>query len=106
MYEFRDTAPRQHVFILRAWETRSELPDVPVTWHFSTQDPQTGERRGFASLEGLMDFLAGQTGQPAGRRGRLSLLQLLEAVSSDTYVAGAPVAGAKPSGLLDDRTSE
>jgi hypothetical protein len=59
----REAAPRQHVYILRFWETRSLPPDAPVTWRFSAQDPQTGERRGFADLDGLMVFLAAQTGE-------------------------------------------
>jgi hypothetical protein len=58
---FREAAPRQRVYILRFWETRSFPPDAPVTWRFSAQDPRTGERRGFADLEGLMAFLAAQT---------------------------------------------
>ena len=65
---FREAAPRQRVYILRFWETRSLPPDAPVTWRFSAQDPQTGERRGFADLDGLMAFLAAQTGEPAGSR--------------------------------------
>jgi hypothetical protein len=59
----RQAAPRQRVYILRFWETRSLPPDAPVTWRFSAQDPQTGERRGFADLDGLMAFLAAQTGE-------------------------------------------
>lgn len=62
---FRDAAPRQRVYILRFWETRSLPPDAPVTWRFSAQDPQTGERRGFADLDGLMAFLAAQTSEEA-----------------------------------------
>jgi hypothetical protein len=63
---FREAAPRQRVYILRFWETRSLPPDAPITWRFSAQDPQTGERRGFADLDGLMAFLAAQTGQQGG----------------------------------------
>lgn len=70
----REAAPRQRVFILRFWETRSLPPDAPVTWRFSAQDPRTGERRGFADLDGLMAFLAaqttGQTGSSHGGPGR------------------------------------
>jgi hypothetical protein len=62
----REAAPRQGVYILRFWETRSFPPDAPVTWRFSAQDPRTGERRGFANLDGLMAFLAAQTGVQAG----------------------------------------
>jgi hypothetical protein len=67
---FREAAPRQGVYILRFWETRSLPPDAPVTWRFSAQDPRTGERRGFADLDGLMSFLAAQTrGQAGAGRG-------------------------------------
>jgi hypothetical protein len=62
----REAAPRQGVYILRFWETRSFPPDAPVTWRFSAQDPRTGERRGFADLDGLMAFLAARTGEQAG----------------------------------------
>jgi hypothetical protein len=62
----REAAPRQGVYILRFWETRSFPPDAPVTWRFSAQDPRTGERRGFADLDGLMAFLAARTGAQAG----------------------------------------
>ena len=30
MQEFRESAPRQHVYILRIWETRSEQTDAPA----------------------------------------------------------------------------
>ncbi len=63
----REAVPRQRVYILRFWETRSLPPDAPVTWRFSAQDPQTGERHGFADLDGLMAFLAAQTGEQTGR---------------------------------------
>jgi hypothetical protein len=100
MQEFRESAPRQHVYILRIWETRSEQTDAPATWHCSAQDPQTGERRGFASLEGLMDFLAGRTGQTGYRRGRLSPLPLLEVASAGAGGAGreAKESGGGPAG--------
>jgi hypothetical protein len=62
----REAAPRQGVYILRFWETRSFPPDAPVTWRFSAQDPRPGVRRGFADLDGLMAFLAARTGEQAG----------------------------------------
>jgi hypothetical protein len=69
----REAAPRQHVYILRFWETRSLPPDAPITWRFSAQDPHTGERRGFADLDGLMAFLAAQTREQSASSGLRSL---------------------------------
>ena len=92
MYEFPDTAPRQRVYILRLWETRSDLPDASATWRFSTQDPQTGERRGFASLDSLMAFLDGQTSQPERRRGG-RLPPQPDAMSSRSFTAGSISSG-------------
>jgi hypothetical protein len=40
-------------YLLRLW--RAETPDQG--WHASLEDPRTGERIGFASLEQLFAFL-------------------------------------------------
>jgi hypothetical protein len=42
---------------LTFWEERSRDPEMLVVWRFSLQDPRTGQRRGFASFEELMNFL-------------------------------------------------
>jgi len=41
---------------MRFWEERGEKPDASV-WRFSLEDPHTGQRRGFASLEALIAAL-------------------------------------------------
>ena len=52
-----DKPPRYRSYVLTFWEERSRDPDTPAVWRFSLQDPRTGQRRGFASLEEVMDFL-------------------------------------------------
>ena len=51
-----DGPPRYQVFLLRCWEERGEHPESGA-WRFSLQDPATGLRRGFASLEALVAAL-------------------------------------------------
>ena len=52
-----DKPPRYRSYLLSFWEERSTDPDSPVVWRFSLQDPRTGQRRGFASLEEAVVFL-------------------------------------------------
>ncbi len=49
---------RYFAYMLRLWEVK---PDGEQTWRASLEEPRTGERRGFASLEMLFDFLREQT---------------------------------------------
>ncbi len=49
--------PRYCAWLLRCWEVRSQQPDQPVGWRFSLEDPHTGHRHGFASLEAVVAFL-------------------------------------------------
>lgn len=63
-----DGPPSYQVFLLRCWEERGECSD-PTRWRFSVQDPGTGQRRGFASLEGLIAFLTNQFGARGMKRG-------------------------------------
>jgi hypothetical protein len=44
-------------FLLRLWQVKQNGRE---TWRASLEDPRTGEKRGFASLEALMDFLYAQ----------------------------------------------
>ena len=46
--------PRYRSYLLTFWEEREREPQV---WRFSLQDPHTGQRRGFASLEALVAAL-------------------------------------------------
>jgi hypothetical protein len=53
-------------YLLRLWRVNSdrESPRAveKLVWRASLESSLTGERRGFASLEDLFDFLQGQTG--------------------------------------------
>ena len=67
-----DKPPRYQTFLLTFWEERSSKPEDRVIWRFSLEDPQTGQRRGFANLEMLMAALwqlmadAGEEGSGEG----------------------------------------
>jgi hypothetical protein len=52
--------PAYQVFILRMWQDQA-APN-PGCWRFSLEDPRTSQRRGFASLESLAQFLEAQAG--------------------------------------------
>lgn len=52
-----DKPPRYRSYLLTLWEERSRDPKVPEVWRFSLEDPGTGQRRGFASLEEMVVFL-------------------------------------------------
>ena len=45
-------------YLLRLWRVKEK---GKTTWRASLQSPQTRERRGFASLDTLFDFLRQQT---------------------------------------------
>jgi len=45
-------------YLLRMWETSD---GEKMIWRASLESPGSGERRGFANLQGLLDFLADQT---------------------------------------------
>ncbi len=49
--------PRYLAYMLRLWQAGS---DEELTWRASLESPHTGERRGFASLEALFEFLEEQ----------------------------------------------
>jgi len=46
-------------YMLRLWQVDS---DGEPAWRASLESPHTGERKGFASLEALFDFLRQRTG--------------------------------------------
>ncbi len=60
--------PRYQVFLLCCWEERGERPDATV-WRFSVDDPRTGHRHGFASLDALVTFLKDRFGTLDVERG-------------------------------------
>ena len=41
-------------YLIRLWQISSE---GELVWRASLESPHTGERKGFASLDGLLDFL-------------------------------------------------
>lgn len=49
---------RYMAYMLRLWQVDS---DQGLSWRASLENPHTGERRGFASLEALFKFLEEQT---------------------------------------------
>ncbi len=57
-------APHYLSYLLRLWQTGST---GHATWRASLEDPHSGERLGFASLEDLVAFLQQQTRAPNGR---------------------------------------
>ena len=64
--------PRYRSYLLTLWEERSDDPALPVTWRFALEDPHTGERRGFGSLEALaaaLDLEMGGRDTRAGHNG-------------------------------------
>ena len=54
---FFDKPPRYRSFLITMWQERSRDKDVSVVWRFRMEDPNTGQRRGFADLEGLVAAL-------------------------------------------------
>ena len=58
----RHPEPRYLSYLLRLWQTRDGERWV---WRASLQTPGLNERRGFASLQDLVDFLQAETGQAA-----------------------------------------
>ena len=55
-----DKPPQTRTYLLTIWEERSQDPALPTVWRFSLGDPNSGQRRGFASLEEMVDFLRGE----------------------------------------------
>jgi hypothetical protein len=45
---------RYLAYLLRLWQIKDE---GKLVWRASLEDPQTGERQGFASMQALIDFL-------------------------------------------------
>ena len=45
---------RYHAYLLRLWQTGEGATAV---WRVLLEDPRTGERHGFADLDGLFAFL-------------------------------------------------
>lgn len=52
--------PRYHTFLLRLWEEGGSAP----VWRYSLENPHTGERLGFKTLDELRAFLEEWTQKP------------------------------------------
>jgi hypothetical protein len=59
-----DSGRSYRAYLLRLWRVNS---GGSMVWHVSLEDSRTGERRGFADLKGLFEFLEEQTNK-AGQR--------------------------------------
>jgi hypothetical protein len=58
--------PRYVSYLLRLWQVRY---GEGVAWLASLENARTGERRGFASLDALFDFLRQRTERTSGTDG-------------------------------------
>lgn len=55
---------RHQSFILSLWQEAEATADSPAVWRYSLENPQTSERRGFAEIAGLLNFLEEWTAVP------------------------------------------
>lgn len=49
--------PHYRVYLLAVWQEKTELPDRTAPWRFRLEDPHSGCRVGFATVEELMSAL-------------------------------------------------
>lgn len=59
---------RYHSLILAFWQEADEPVDSHASWRFSLEDPHTGERVGFRSIEEVARYLQAQTQPPVEDR--------------------------------------
>ncbi len=57
--------PRYCAYLLRCWEAADRGSDLLPAWRYSLEDPHSGERRGFASLDALVAHLRADLGLDA-----------------------------------------
>ena len=57
-----DKPPCYRCYLLTCWAEQSQDPLEPMVWRFRLEDPHTGRRRGFASLEALVAGLERELG--------------------------------------------
>ena len=50
-------SPRYRAYLLRCWQERGRQEDQPPLWRYSLEDPHTGIRHGFATLEAVFAVL-------------------------------------------------
>ena len=58
--------PRYRSYLLILWEERGREPSSAGEWRFRLEDPHTGKRMGFRSMDELFGYLQQQTGTAAG----------------------------------------
>jgi hypothetical protein len=61
-----DRPPRYRTYLLTLWEERGRETSAPVAWRFRLEDPRTGKRRGFATVEGLVAALEEEMSEARG----------------------------------------
>ena len=57
--------PRYCAYLLRCWESPDQGDGFLPAWRYSLEDPHSGARRGFASLEALVAHLRAELGLDA-----------------------------------------
>lgn len=50
-------SPYYHIYLLTIWEELGQAEGTEAVLRFRLEDPSTGQKRGFASLEALADAL-------------------------------------------------
>ena len=58
------TQPHYQSFILRLWQERGLTGETAVSWRFSLENTESGQRLGFNQLEDVCNFLKRQTYDP------------------------------------------
>ncbi len=53
--------PQYQSFILRLWQERGLQEETAVSWRFSLENTESGQRLGFNQLEDVCNFLKRQT---------------------------------------------
>ena len=62
---------RYRAYLLRCWQERGRQEAQPALWRFSLEDPHTGRRYGFATLDAVLaalqrELVADDAPSPAG----------------------------------------
>lgn len=55
--KFSGAAPTYRAYLMRCWQERNSPPDGEPIWRFSLDASWYEERRGFATLQALMEHL-------------------------------------------------
>jgi hypothetical protein len=49
--------PRYRTYLLTVWEERGREADSPAVWRFRLEEPRTGRRRIYVSLQEVIDVI-------------------------------------------------